>query len=125
MPKRGIHGNENSDCHCGIPAGVVNEYPPCNHNCTERASVSPIAINAIQRGTLLPKRSVCQHSSPPIKGINISQGNSMACRSLLLCPKAISLAGPLREQASIDNYTCNAGLNHQQQRQNNDCTEPH
>lgn len=35
-------------------------------------------ISAIQRGTLTPKRSVCQHRKPPIKGINISQGSNMA-----------------------------------------------
>ncbi|SAG39836.1 Uncharacterised protein [Enterobacter cloacae] len=37
-----------------------------------------MVISAIQRGIFTPKRSVCQHRKPPMKGINISQGSNMA-----------------------------------------------
>jgi|UPI0000FE82B6 hypothetical protein len=53
-----------------------------------------MVISAIQRGIFTPKRSVCQHRNPPIKGISINQGNSIAkyVPYILTPEQAIALA---------------------------------
>ena len=79
MPRRSIHCTWNSWAQSGsAPGAGARLKSPLAHNHKPKPNSRTMVSRAIQRGKVLPKRSNCQHSRPPIKGIRISQGRIIA-----------------------------------------------
>ena len=69
MPKRGIQGNCHSAAQTGRP-GFAKLKSPLNQMAPESNRQALMDSRATQRTNCPPRRSICQQSKPPIKGIN-------------------------------------------------------